>query len=435
MPSYYLWSIGCQMNDADACSLAQGLQSLGLGATNAPVEADVVILVTCVVRQSAEDQVVGRLSSLKTLKRQQPRAAILVLGCFVGDDVALRVQYPFVDAFFRPSDVTGVLSWVNEHTSPKHKETASGPAKSLVRGQARVCASVPVSYGCSHHCTYCIVRLRRGPQRSRPLAEIVADVQEQARCGAQDVTLLGQNVDAYGQDLERPAPDLADVLTAVHELPGLQRVRFLTSHPAHISGKLIATVRHLPRVCPHFELPVQSGDDDVLRRMARGYTAEEYRALVASLRQHIPHCSIATDVIVGFPGETEKQFQSTYDLLEELRLDTVHIAKYSQRPDTPAARLSDDVSPADKERRRKILDEQQARIAGEINGRFVGRRLEVLVEGRKGQRWRGRTVNNKLVFFEADENLEGQLACVEITWAGPWSLVGKLSQLPSEIRA
>ena len=213
----------------------------------------------------------------------------------------------------------------------------------------------------------------------------------------------------------------------LHEIEGLYRIRFLTSHPADLRPKAIEAIATLPRVCPHFELPVQAGDDQVLRRMGRSYTIAEYRDLIARIRQRIPDCSVATDVIVGFPGEREAQYEATFRLLEELRFDAVHIAAYSERPDTPAARLPDDVPREEKERRRKAIDDLQARIVGEINAQFMGSTVEVLVEREKKDRWEGRTVTNKLVYFQdLDRDWRGKLASVHITWTGPWSMIGQV---------
>ncbi len=423
MERYYLWNIGCQMNEADAATVRTGLEGMGLLPTSDPEEADLVVLITCVVRQKAEDKVVGRLSSLKNLQRTKPKTVISVMGCFVDDRVSLEERFPYVDAFFEPSDTAGLLKLARERMPLAAEALAN---RHLQHSSAdRVCALVPISHGCDHRCTYCIVRLRRGRQRSRSLPEIVAEVAEWVQRGARQVTLLGQNVDAYGLDLASAAPNLADLLSAVHQIDGLCRIRFLTSHPAEMSSELIDAVCRLPKVCPHFEVPVQSGDDSVLRRMGRSYTVAAYRDLVAEIRERVPGCSIATDVIVGFPGESEAQFQATYDLLSSLRFDTVHIARYSPRPGTPAARLPNDVPEAEKERRRAQLEKLQADIAGEINSALMGKSVEVLVEERHRGRWRGRTSTNKLVYFEDSANRRGQLVKVRITWTGPWSLAGE----------
>ena len=417
--TYYLWTIGCQMNEADSRRLADGLNALGYSPAPRAEQADLVVLNTCVVRQSAEDKVIGRLSSLKSLKRRRSDLLLAVMGCFVGDVPRLQQQYPYVDLFAAPSDVDAVLTLANHLTTqPPNYPTTQPPSSSIS-------AYVPISTGCDHRCTYCIVRLRRGPQRSRPIDEIVAEVRRLVSRGAREVTLLGQNVDAYGSDL--PAhPDLVDVLHAVHQIDNAWRIRFLTSHPADMSERLIEAVARLPKVCEHFELPVQSGDDEVLQRMGRLYTVAEYRDLVARIRAAVPGAALATDVIVGFCGESEAQFQKTYRLLEELRFDMVHVAAYSPRPGTPATRWSDDVPATEKERRRQAVDDLQERIAGEINARFLGQTVEVLVEDRHKGKWRGRTRTNKLVFFTDDANWQGKLALVEITWSGPWSMLGQV---------
>ena len=237
------------------------------------------------------------------------------------------------------------------------------------------------------------------------------------------MVLLGQNVDAYGHDL--PAqPTLASLLEAVHEIDGLWRIRFLTSHPANMADELIEAVAALPKVCEHIEIPVQSGDDQILKRMLRRYTIAQYRDLVAKTRERIPDVALTTDVIVGFPSETEKQFMNTYDLLGEIRFDVVHVAAYSPRPGTAANRLPDDVPPQEKERRRKAVEELQGQIAGEINNLLLGQTVEVLVEERHKGKWRGRTRTNKLVFFEDEKDWRGRLAQVQITWTGPWSMQG-----------
>jgi tRNA-2-methylthio-N6-dimethylallyladenosine synthase len=426
METFYLWTIGCQMNFADSWRLGQELRRLGLREVPRASQADLVVLNTCVVRQHAEDKCVGRLTSLKGWKARHPGAVLAVMGCFVGDESALRRAYPYVDLFLRPSDTMGMVHYLCDRDLLPRGEILPDQA------EAPVSMHVPISYGCDHHCTYCIVRLRRGAERSRPVREIVAEVEALARRGVREVTLLGQNVDSYGHDLpplpgrEGP-PGLADLLYAVHEVAGLDRIRFLTSHPADLRPEAVEAVAALPRVCPHFELPVQAGDDQILRRMARGYTAAQYRALIAGIRERIPGCSVATDVIVGFPGETEAQYEATYRLIEELRFDAVHVAAYSERPGTPAARLPDDVPPEEKERRRRAIDDLQGRIVGEINARFLGQMVEVLVEGRRKGRWFGRTPTNKLVFFEdGGRDWRGALVGVRVTWTGPWSMIGEV---------
>ena len=415
------------MNFADSWRLQEELVRLGYREAPRAEKADLVVLNTCVVRQNAEEKCVGRLTSLSGWKRRHPENLLVVVGCFVGDEARLRQAYPYVDLFLQPSDYMGLVHYVCDHDLVPDGEGRSLPADET---DVPVSMHVPISYGCDHACTYCIVRLRRGKERSRPAAEIVREIRSLSERGVREVTLLGQNVDSYGRDLpvlpgqDRP-PTLADLLRTVHEIEGLYRIRFLTSHPVDLQPEVIVAVADLPCVCPHFELPVQAGDDTVLRRMGRGYTAGAYRDLIARIRARVPGCSVATDVIVGFPGETEAQYASTYRLLEELRFDAVHIAAYSERPGTPAARLPDDVPLAEKQRHRQAIDDLQGRIVGEINAQFLGQAVEVLVERKRKNRWEGRTATNKLVYFEDDRDWRGALAQVCITWTGPWSMIGE----------
>ena len=393
---YHIWTIGCQMNVADSRRLATALERLGYARSACAEDADVVVLNTCVVRQQAEDKVYGRLSSLWPLKARRPELVVGLMGCLVGagDSGPLGERFPWIDALMPPSepgpllDVLVERGLVDEGRALAAEQAARryGVQPGLLlpaeeRGRL-VAAYVPAVLGCSYGCAYCVIPYRRGPERSRPADEIVGEAQALAAQGVREITLLGQIVDRYGYDLALPsrgqAPThtstpLVGLLERLHESAGLQRIRFLTSHPKWMSDDLLAAVARLSTVCEHIEVPVQAGDDEVLARMRRGYSSDDYRQLVARIRACIPHVSIATDVIVGFPGETEAQFRRTYELLEELRLDKAHIARYSPRPQTLAARrYADDVPPEEKERRRKALDELQARIAGEVNARLLG---------------------------------------------------------------
>ncbi len=464
---YYVWTIGCQMNVADSRRLSSALEQLGLSPADQAEQADVVILNTCVVRQSAEDKVYGRLGSLRPLKKRRPGSVIALMGCLVGtkDYEPLRRRFPWVDVFMPPSEPGPLLDHLAERGlvdegraleavgTDRRYQLADGTALLPAHDQGRlVSAYVPAVLGCSHACTYCIIPYRRGAERSRPADEIVVEARALAAQGVREVTLLGQIIDRYGSDL-LPSPDrqsarsgtgagsarggtpLAELLRRTNDIEGLDRIRFLTSHPSWLADDLLDAVASLPKVCEHIEVPVQAGDDEVLERMRRGYTAGEYRELVARIRQRIPGVSIATDVIVGFPGETEAQFQRSYDLLAELRLDKAHIARYSPRPQTLAARrLEDDIPKKEKERRRKALDQLQGAILADINAQLLGTTVEVLVQGRKKGRWWGRTRTDKLVFFEDAANGQGpgdwlgRMARVHITWTGPWSLIGEVPE-------
>jgi tRNA-2-methylthio-N6-dimethylallyladenosine synthase len=279
-------------------------------------------------------------------------------------------------------------------------------------------------------CAFCVIPLRRGRERSRPLGEIVEECRRIVARGAREITLLGQIVDSWGHDLPG-RPDLADLLRAVHEVPGLLRLRFLTSHPAWMTDKLITTVAALPRCMPEINLPVQAGDDALLKIMRRGYTVARYRDLIGRVRAAMPDISLTTDIIVGHPGETRERFQGTLALLEEIRFDKVHIAAFSARPGTRAGEMEDDpalaVPEGEKQARRVELERVQEHIATQRSARHLGQTLEVLVEGEHKGKWRGRTPGNRLAFFEDRQDWTGRLARIEVTSTSPWSLQGTLA--------
>ena len=443
---YHITTYGCQMNEADSQRVASVLEKLGYRATRDAESADVIVLNTCVVRQSAEDKAYGRLMSLKPLKQARPDLVLGLMGCLVGvrDASPLQKRFPFVDVFLPPSDPTKLVALLRERTPTLHAPITAEEDYQIARREREtsyelmdadlilpahergnlVSAHVPIVYGCSHVCTYCIIPYRRGIERSRSIGEIAAEVHALVAQGVREITLLGQIVDRYGYDVP-DGPRLPDLLRAIHAIDGLKRIRFLTSHPLYMTDELLDTIATLPKVCEHIEVPIQSGDDAMLKKMKRGYTADEYRALIARIRARLPHAGIATDIIVGMPGETEAQFLGTYDLLQELQLDVAHVAMFSPRPNTVAARWADDVPPEEKERRRKAIDDLQAEVVGKINAKLLGQTVEVLVEEKIKNRWKSRTRTNKLVFFEDDTGeWQGKLANVKIEWTGPWSMIG-----------
>jgi len=423
------------MNVADSQRVASSLKKLGYLPSPHAEDADVIVLNTCVVRQSAEDKAYGWLHTLRPLKARRPEVVINLMGCLVGikRNPELRTAFPFVDVFSPPSDPGPLIKHLLmlDVGSPElleiqnHHTLMDGD---LVLPQSErgrlVSAYVPVIEGCSHACSFCVIPLRRGVAHSRRMDEVTSEVRCLANQGVREVTLLGQIVDRYGKDLP-DKPTLADLLREVHKIEEIDRIRFLTSHPNWLTDELIEAVAELPKVCEHIEVPVQAGDDETLRRMKRGYSTEDYRLLIKQIRQRVPKTSLATDIIVGFPGETTIQFQRTYQLLEEPRFDIVHLARYSPRPGTVAARrMEDDLPQEEKMYRFRVLEELQAQIAGEINASYVGRTVNVLVEEMHKDRWKGRTRTNKLVFFKSDDNLHGQTVPVRIEWAGPWSMRG-----------
>jgi tRNA-2-methylthio-N6-dimethylallyladenosine synthase len=434
---YHIWTSGCQMNVADSRRVASALEGLDYISTPRAEDADVIVLNTCVVRQSAEDSALGRINSLKNIKKKRPGTVINVMGCLVGIKGSrdLEEQFPHVDVFSPPSDPGPLMAYLTQDESKAWQQEATSRRFAFMDGELSlpeadryqlVSAFVPVVLGCSHACTYCIIPYRRGIERSRPVEDVLNEINSLVSQGVKEVTLLGQIVDRYGLDLPQKS-SLAKLLRQAHEINGLERIRFLTSHPNWFSPELMDTVAELPKLMPHIEVPHQAGHDQVLQNMKREYTVDQYRDLIAEIRSRIPDVSIATDVIVGFPGETNDQFQDSYHLLEELRLDVVHLARYSIRPGTVAARkMVDDVSEDEKWRRFRLIEELQETIAGEINSEYFEKKVDVLFEGKNKGRWRGRTPTNKLVFAECEEDLLGKILPVKITWAGPWSMQASL---------
>lgn len=426
------------MNVADSRRLASSLEKMGFEPTATPDNADVIVLNTCVVRQSAEDKAVGRLSSLRPLKDKNPDLVINLMGCLIGvrGNSKIQQKFPWVDVVSPPSDPEPLLRLLSERLGKTTAAEQTDKQNALLDGdlvlprheQGRlVSAYIPIVYGCSHACSYCIIPSKRGREHSRPYAEILEEAESLVRQGVKELTLLGQIVDRYGLDLPEKAT-LAMLLRDLNEIEGLKRIRFLTSHPNWMTDELLDAVAELPKVCPHIEVPIQAGDDEVLQAMRRGYTNQAYRDLVQRIRDRIPGVSIATDIIVGFPGETEAQFDQTYKVLDDLRMDVAHLARYSPREGTTSARkLEDNVSAEEKMWRFRLLEDLQEEISTEINARYLGETVPVLFEEKSRGRWRGRTPTNKLVFVESDQDLLGEEPLVRITWTGPWSMIGELA--------
>ena len=444
-PTYHLWTIGCQMNEADSRHLGSQLEALGFTATEDAAVADLIVLNTCVVRQQAEDRAVGRLRQVRKAKEARPGMIVGLMGCMVGmrEAPALQARFPYVDVFMPPSETAPLLDFLQARglvESLRSAELEERAWRDAVQDEdlplpahqvGAVAAQVPVVLGCSHACSFCVIPYRRGAERSRPLADIVNEVRSLARQGVVEIMLLGQIVDRYGVDFD-DGTDLSQLLHAVAQVDGVQRIRFLTSHPNYMTDAILQTVAAEPKVCPHIEVALQAGNDEVLERMRRGYTAQHFRELVARIRHFLPDTAIHTDIIVGFPGETHEQFLDTCRLVEELRMDKIHLSKYSERPKTIAARqMPDDISEQVKEERWQIIEDLQAGILEEKNRPLRGQNVPVLVEGRFKQRWRGRTPHGKVVFFDDPRELRGQIVPIHVDWTGPYSLIGHPADVPT----
>ncbi len=420
--AFHIWTIGCQMNVADSRRLAESLETYGLTAADGPHSADVVVLYSCVVRQGAEDRVHGQLGALKKMKAMRPGLKVVIAGC-VSDIPDWRKKYPFVDLIAEPGQDLTIRDRLLDLLDLGERYRVDPDQAVRLPGIAE---GVTIHQGCNRSCTYCIVPQTRGRERSRPPAVIVDEVQRLVARGTREVVLLSQIVERYGRDLQ-PRVRLSELLHRLNDVAGLERIRFLTSYPGDFGQDLVDAVADLPRVCEDINLPIQAGDDETLRRMRRGYVVDHYRQLIRRLRARVPEIGLSTDIIVGFPGETEAQFENTLHVLEELRFDVVHVAMYSPRPGTVAAmEMEDDVPREEKRQRLHAVEQLQSRIAGEINARYLGRTVDVLVEGVAKGRWYGRTRTNKLVHFDDPRDLAGQVVDVEITSTQPWYLEGRV---------
>ena len=495
---YHIWTVGCQMNQADSQRIQTILDELGWEETSME-QANLVILNTCSVRKAPEEKAHNQLAQLKHAKAKRSDLLVAMMGCMIGNQRTideLSKRYPHIDLFmkveqadilprfleerwtpisgagcldveFMPPEedipgepvlptiaafnmpgATGKRTVLPMAITPKPGERILHYPTKIEPAKASPTAWLPVILGCNKVCTYCIVPYRRGRERSRPVDELVSEARSLVTKGAKELTLLGQTVEAYGLDLP-DKPDLATLMASLSEIEGLERIRFMTSYPRHMNDSMIERMAALPKVCEHVNIPVQAGDDETLKRMKRGYTLDEYRHRIQRLRDLWPGVSLSTDVIVGFCGETEEEFLHTLDLLKEIRFDVVHVAAYSVRPGTVAARWEDDIPLAEKKRRLHAVEELQAGIALELNQQYLGKIEEVLVEETNSahgrQQWKGRNRTNKLVFFpqpgeETAGGLEdgqvqsaasisrviapGDLVQVRIEKVTPWSLQG-----------
>jgi len=499
LPRFHVWTLGCQMNRSDSEEMAGRLLAAGCEEAPSMDDADLIVINTCAIREAAEQKVIGRQGQLSRLKAANPGLRVVLTGCSVreSDRAGLRRRYPAVDLFLRPDeepeliDRLGLASaqgpvglvgappaavgattvvgrsvvGVADHLSVTR--AAAVAAGAVARGSA-VSAWLPIIYGCDKTCTYCIVPFSRGPERSRPFDDIVDEARSLATVGYREVTLLGQNVNSYGHDLAPEArfghidtdrwagrrldlesrPDLAELIRAIDALEtadgqrAFERLRFVTSHPWDLSDRLIEAMAECPSVCEHLHLPVQSGDDGVLKRMGRQYTIEHYLERLARIREAVPDISISTDVIVGFCGETEAQFQSTLRLLETVAYDQVFAAAYSERPGTPATHLPDDVPPDVKRRRLNELLALQEEIGLRRNRGWLGREVDVLVDAVVAPRSHGhedreppadrphlsgRSRQNKLVHLDGSPELLGRTVRVRVDHAGPYALRGRIA--------
>ena len=415
-PRVHLWHIGCQMNDADHERLAESFAEIGFVPDVALDDADIAVLISCAVRSNAEQKVYGKFKELIPWKRERVGRAIALTGCMaVEHGSALLERMADLDYMFDVREPEGFFARLQS----LYGGDVDGPV--TMPASDRLLAYVPVMGGCNEMCTYCIVPFVRGRESSRTTAEIVEDVHRLVGRGVREVTLLGQNVNSYRDP--QAGTGLPELLAAVDAVPGLWRLRFLTSHPRNAVPQLFAAMRDLPKVCEQLHLPVQAGDDELLRRMRRVYRVAEYRAKIDDARHTVPDLALTTDIIVGFSGETEAEFEGTVQLLRDIQYDVVHIQAYSVRPGTAAARRPDDVPLPEKKRRLNQLLDIQRGIALERNRALLDRRVEVLVEGLAADgRAYGRTRQGKVAWLPAGSAAAGELHTGRVAAVTHWQL-------------
>jgi tRNA-2-methylthio-N6-dimethylallyladenosine synthase len=432
-PTAYVETYGCQQNEADSEQLRGMLEAAGYGLTDSAEGADAVIFNTCAIREHAEQRVFGNVGALVHTKRRHPRQKIFLCGCMMGQPAVVeRVKnsYPYVDAVFSthhlwefPSLLLRVLTGKKRVFSVEDSAGSIAEGIPVVRTNT-LKAWVSIMYGCNNFCSYCIVPYVRGRERSRRPQDVLDECRALIAQGYKEITLLGQNVNSYGRDLDC-GMDFADLLAAVAELDGEFRLRFMTSHPKDASRKLFDTIAKYDKICKQFHLPFQSGNDRVLHAMNRRYTAAQYLELVDYGRSLMPELVLTSDVIVGFPGETEAEFEDTLKLIERVRYDALFTFIFSPRAGTPAASMDDPTPRAEKNQRFDRLCALQNRISEEKHREYVGKTLRVLVDGRDGDKLTARTDGGRLVRLDGGDELIGQFLNVTVTGSTTWSLVGE----------
>ena len=430
---------GCQQNEADSEKLRGYLAEMGYSFTQDEFQADVIVVNTCAVREHAEMRVLGNVGALNHTKKNKPDQIIAVCGCMVQQEhmaQKIKMSYPVVDLVFGPHELWRFPELLQRVMTRGKRVFAIEKDNGAVaegipqRRDGSVKAWLSIMYGCNNFCTYCVVPYVRGRERSRRPEDVVAEARELVAAGYKDITLLGQNVNSYGKDLDSGV-DFADLSRMVNDIPGDFLIRFMTSHPKDATEKLFKTMAECEKCAHHIHLPVQAGSDRVLKAMNRSYSRAKYLEEVALARQYMPDLVLTTDIIVGFPGETEEEFAETLSLCEEVRFDAMFTFIYSKRVGTPAASMPDPYTRADKQRHFDQLMEVANRISGEKHREYEGRTLRVLVDGETGKpayNLSSRTNGGRLVHLKGDPALVGQFVDVTITASNTWALYGELAE-------
>ncbi len=440
-PGYKIYTWGCQMNEEDSEQMGLYLERLGYRPVQEDEEAEVILLNTCSVRRKPEDKVFSLLGELRKWKEKHPNGILGVCGCMVqvrADE--LRKEAPHVDFIVGTANIARIPELVQEvrrsrkmmaalELPPRKGAIVTDVPQRITERKPKLRAFVPIMYGCDKFCTFCVVPLTRGRERSRPTEDILEEIRYLAEHGTKEVTLLGQTVNSYGKNLMEGKVPFARLLRLINDIPGIERIRFTSPYPRDFTDELIHTMAELPKVCEHVHLPLQVADNDLLREMKRGYTVEQYESIVHKLRAAMPDIAITTDLMIGFPGETEEQFQHTLEFVEHIRFDSAFMFAYSPRPGTKAAEREDQIPRAVKLERLHRLIELQNRITCEINASQVGNVYEVLVEGpspKDPMKLTGLTRQNKTMNFVGARELIGQTVRVRAVEGHLWGFIGEL---------
>ena len=434
---YNIETFGCQMNENDSERLSGMLSEMGYSECSERKDSDLIIFNTCCVRENAEQKVYGHLGALKKLKETNPNLVIAICGCMMQQKEVvehIKKTYKHVDIIFGTHNLYKFPELLNTAITTKSTvidvwdSTGSIAENMPIVRKDNIKAWVTVMYGCNNFCSYCIVPYVRGRERSRSLEEIKNEVEKLAVDGCKEITLLGQNVNSYGKDLEGDLT-FAGLLRKLNKIQGIERIRFMTSHPKDLSDELIYAIRDCEKVCEHLHLPVQAGSSKVLDEMNRKYSKEQYLELIEKVKSNIPGIALSTDIIVGFPGETEEDFNETLDVVAKARFDMAYTFLYSKRTGTPAAKNPEQVPESVKKQRFDKLLELQNKISKEINDELLGKEMEVMVEGlSKSSKttYTGRTRENKIVNFKGNPDMGGKLVKVKINEIQTWSLLGTI---------
>lgn len=421
------------------------LDEIGYAQTADLKAADLMILNTCAIRAGAEDKVYSYLGAWNKIKKKKKEDTLIAVGGCVAQDAGEQMikRAPYVNIVFGTHNLHRLPELVvqareeKRHVVEVFQELPEDLPELPVIRQNNFSAWVSVIYGCDYNCTYCIVPYVRGREKSRTPAEVMKEVNELSQTGYKEVTFLGQNVTAYGHDLD-PKQNLGHLIKLAGDVEAIKRIGFITGHPRDLCDEIIEAVATVPSACDYFHIPIQAGDDRTLRRMARGYNVDSYKKVVERIRNRMPEAAITSDIIVGFPGETEAEFLNSVRLVEEICFDSCNTAAYSPRPHTPSANWPDQVSEHEKNERLRYLNTVMSEVSHRRNKRYLGRTVELLVEGksqRNPNRLTGRTTTNKLVNFEGPESLTGTLVNVTINSANPWALRGQLKELSLSLKA